>query len=385
MQTTVTTFKKDDKEVKLHAMLHYGTSEYFAYYNDIRSVVLFELLVDEDLLIEDDNLRRLKLDSLIQATQKDRVLAQQYGWVCQADVVRYSAKWIHADFSRQELLERLPVPVVQANDRPLWKLASKERFPASVVEAATALMVGPPYFPATSYKRKLFSNLFVPGSSLAKLLRALLWFTVPSPELSILLLDWSSLNTIAISQMTLPLVEAIFKGDFGTARQLIFGQIVLLASKTDKQEGNDILVSQRNKRAIDVLLQQNATSIALLYGCNHCPDLQRRLLEIGYEPVSAEWRTAWSVRLQKDRKSKGGNEKGIMVIVLTALPLYLLLGGLDWISTWQDIFESPGPRDVSFYSCFYLLRHALLYSALSKYFLDFDESHLPVEELKVDK
>jgi hypothetical protein len=91
------------------------------------------------------------------------------------------------------------------------------------------------------------------------------------------------------------------------------------------------------------------------------------------------------VRLQKDRKSKGGNEKGIMVIVLTALPLYLLLGGLDWISTWQDIFESPGPRDVSFYSCFYLLRHALLYSALSKYFLDFDESHLPVEELKVDK
>merc|ERR1712224_253558 len=61
-------------------------------------------------------------------------------------------------------------------------------------------MVGPPdlEFASSSsnrrrLRRRLFTNLFLPGSQLASGIRALLWMTVPAPELSVILLDWSSL------------------------------------------------------------------------------------------------------------------------------------------------------------------------------------------------
>ena len=60
MQTALTTFRRgsDGKVVELHAQQHFGDEHYFWYwnsdvrFNDRHDCVLFELLVDEDLLEE---------------------------------------------------------------------------------------------------------------------------------------------------------------------------------------------------------------------------------------------------------------------------------------------------------------------------------------------
>jgi hypothetical protein len=61
MQKAVTTFQRNDTIVELHAQLHFGTAEYFEYYNSgsfnaQRDAMLYELLTDDTLLEPlDDN------------------------------------------------------------------------------------------------------------------------------------------------------------------------------------------------------------------------------------------------------------------------------------------------------------------------------------------
>jgi hypothetical protein len=381
MQTAVATFEKENRTLYLHAMIHYASQEYFEYYNGIKSTVLYELLVDESLLEKQEKgLRRLKPEADIQATPADRSVAAQYGWSCQADSIRYDHRWIHADLSTQEFLKQLPKRNNQQSSLPLWKVATTERFPTPALEAATALAVGPPFLATRHARRRLFSNLFVPGSTVANILRALLWFTVPSPELSVLLLDWSSLTAMSISQITLPLVETIAKGQFASARQLLFGQVAMLASKANRYANSqsDLLVSQRNQRAMQVLrsLDESTPKLSLLYGCNHCPDLLRRLVKDGYELTAIEWRTAWSVRLADETNDLGKDSSEtatVSAVFLVGLPLYLAIGAFDWISTWSDIIQTHDFVDLVVMSSFYLLRHAVMYSVLSKYVLEWED------------
>jgi hypothetical protein len=72
-------------------------------------------------------------------------------------------------------------------------------------------------------KRQLFTNLFLPGSTFAFTLRNILWCTVRSPELSIILLDWSSLlqgesNPNALSKVALPILTSLVKFDIPQMR-----------------------------------------------------------------------------------------------------------------------------------------------------------------------
>jgi hypothetical protein len=103
------------------------------------------------------------------------------------------------------------------------------------------------------------------------LLRAIFWVTVPSPELSVMLLDWSSIlprPTGGISQVALPVLESLLTGNLQEARQLIFGQ--MLVSGQSRSGDEKVLIGKRNEHAINVL----ATSLdhvrggrhALLYG-----------------------------------------------------------------------------------------------------------------------
>ena len=293
MQTAVTVFERrrrrsggDDggigdvaaavERVHLHAQLHYGTTEYFEYYNGSKNgkkngrssddfegghdAILYELLLDEDLLVErrrrrgegedgdeglPTGLRQLKPGTAIRASPGDRRLAEQYGWVCQADAVGYGGggveggdgnndpqagenarrkgKWIHADVTRQELLAELDgdegTEKGAGEEAPLWKkvaAASKQRKSPSILppflasgaasEAATALLVGPPVASAGFYdfdgnngsgmgylgstSRAFRESVF---SRTVSILRSALWLTVPAPEVPILLLDWSAL------------------------------------------------------------------------------------------------------------------------------------------------------------------------------------------------
>jgi hypothetical protein len=54
------------------------------------------------------------------------------------------------------------------------------------------------------------------------------------------------------------------------------------------------------------------------------------------------------------------------------LPLYFLLGGLDWILAWRDVvacWEQQLWQDGAVETGLYIVRHVMLYVALSKYLL----------------
>jgi hypothetical protein len=234
-----------------------------------------------------------------------------------------------------------------------------------------------------------------------------------------------------VSRVSLFIAQSLVTGRLDKVRQLVFGQVVLVANQQQQQqEGNQsrninsnkgnqdwsLLVTQRNDRALEVLDQtldseslQGSTRIALLYGCSHCPDLHQGILQRGFTPVKREWRTAWSVPFGSsetakttttvatesiDSSSAATTWNGIetaalaatssagvtqiqVISLLVALPIYFVIGGVDWIATLQDVAQSLEHRDsleAIVDTLLYLVRHVLLYVGLSKFVLDWDGS-----------
>ena len=416
MQTAVTTFQKNDTKVELHAQLHFGTRDYFEYYNS-RSfngkldTVLYELLIDESLLeptAPDEPgflLPTADGSSPVGASPQDQATASQYGWVCQADYVQYSLpNWFHADWTRQEFRQRVAGKAGAkdhssssraAGEVPLWKLASKQSSNAPptrfVSEMAVALLKGPPTAKFTAQEGTAFAESFSPVQSLFSILRALFWVTVPSPEMSILLLDWSSLLTDRVgglSKISLPVLQALLAGRIDLLKQLVFGQVVVTGSRQGDRSNNedwDLIVNQRNDRALSVLDKKMESSkrIGLLYGCSHCPDLHRKLIQRGFEVVQTEWRTAWDVTLTAGFLMPDAPQTRTHLQTLASAisigGLYLGVGGWDWIDTFDALAKTLSTADfVGFGSTasLYIARHVLLYVTLSKVILDWDQSQL---------
>ena len=304
---------------------------------------------------------------------------------------------------------------------PLWELVSSTLSPQSsssaAAEAMSALLVGPPTLSYSTrfLKRRLFTNLFLPGDALANNLRALLWFTVPCPELSIILLDWSSLLTMQskrsqrgsgavdgsdstpsgfLSKVAVPILSNLLRFNIQQIRQFLFGQILISSpthAEDDDEENNSwsLLVTKRNDYALDVVDQyfadqsgqRRSSSTALLYGSSHCPDLHNKLVANGFSPIKKTWRTAWSV------EDKNNNDVGVdneattstlipgLAVLLTA---YLGIGALDWVGMMgdasQSLFEQHDYLDASLIIALYLVKHVALYLGLSKFLVDWDKN-----------
>lgn len=254
MQTAVTSFQHGNKTVELHAQLHFGDSSYFDFYNsndfDRRfDHIHYELLVDDELLKYKQG--AWKLEKPIMASAGDQEVARSYGWECQASLIDYTnPKWIHADLTRQEFLKAADKDS-SSNRAPLWKLAGPESS-STAAEAVSALLVGPPTLAYSTQflRRRLFTNLFIPGESFVNYLRACLWMTVPAPELSIILLDWSSLlkggsNPNALSKVALPILSSCVKLDVAHMRRFLFGQVLVSStgSRNDQSSAWSLLIS----------------------------------------------------------------------------------------------------------------------------------------------
>jgi hypothetical protein len=60
------------------------------------------------------------------------------------------------------------------------------------------------------------------------------------------------------------------------------------------------LITERNKRALDVLekqLGQGVARLAIFYGAGHLSDMQKQLAKrFDMTPVSIEWLDAWNLR-----------------------------------------------------------------------------------------
>jgi hypothetical protein len=423
MQTAVTTFHRGDQTVELHSQLHIGDEEYFEHwnsdekFNNMFDCVLYELLVDEDLLKYEQGNWRLK--DKIMASPSDKIFGQNLGLQCQVSVIDYTKPtWCHADLSRQEFTNMAQMDNnnnnnnnnnksgsgeynVFKNDQPLWKLASPESS-STAAEAVAALMVGPPtlnYSTQIPRKRRLFTNLFLPGGSLAFALRGILWMTVPAPELSIILLDWSSLlqggsNPSALSQLALPILTSLVKFDFPQMRKFLFGQVLISSKKSTTSERENsssswsLLVIKRNDHALDRLRrkleEKDINSVALLYGSSHCPDLHNKIVSMGFKPTKTTWRTAWSAQegtgndqKQQQQQQQQGEQTPMVPALGAFLFFYLLVGGFDWVGMVDSVssllLDDANYLEATFEVIFYLFRHVLLYLTMSKSLVDWTE------------
>lgn len=83
--------------------------------------------------------------------------------------------------------------------------------------------------------------------------------------------------------------------------KLVLGrQFKDIESKVASIEGpaGSVLVSERNKAAIEVLKQivtDGKKTIGIFYGAAHMPDLSKRLQALGYEQTGTQWLLAWDM------------------------------------------------------------------------------------------
>ena len=443
LQTAVTTLSKilpngDTSTVDLHSQLHFGDDLYFDFYNDEEAFgsnydnIFYEMIVSNDMLQSKANGSKYlsphprvlgKNQNPVSPTLADESTANSYGFSCQLNVIDYTkSNWIHCDTTKEEYYSIISNSKLNASTNgkePIWALASTATAPLQ--EYTSALFR--PLTPSTANSsgssrissRRLFSNLFLDGDSLATFLRLLLWSFSPSPEVSILLLDWSSVQdpkpTGMISQIFIPVMEALLTGNIVEARRLVFAQLLVSGQTSGGRDLN--LVRKRNSVAMQKMMHSleiaegvfnsdcEATAKrknALLYGAMHCQDLQSRFQKMGYHVSNVEWRTAWSVSLPtllgsgtepsptfaNSEHRVGGLSWGNFALIgdpndigigLVLVPLYLVIGGLDWIGTIHDISQSIDGGsivDAVAIGVFYIMRHLSMYLGLSKFVVEWD-------------
>lgn len=62
--------------------------------------------------------------------------------------------------------------------------------------------------------------------------------------------------------------------------------------------GESVIITDRNNRCLEVLQRELAAghkNLGVFYGAAHFPDMEKRLLELGFKRVRQEWLTAWDI------------------------------------------------------------------------------------------
>lgn len=97
------------------------------------------------------------------------------------------------------------------------------------------------------------------------------------------------------------LIASVISGDSATLKRMlapILSQAELLITRLEGEDGT-IIVTERNKVALAVLRKQigmGKRKLAVFYGGGHMPDLDKRLLGLGFRKDKTEWLTAWDIR-----------------------------------------------------------------------------------------
>lgn len=90
------------------------------------------------------------------------------------------------------------------------------------------------------------------------------------------------------------------------AQQLENVEALLAALGGGKGEESTI-VGDRNAAAIEVLnerLEKGDDNIGIFYGAAHMPDLEDRLLQLGFKYEGEEWLTAWDVTISEEERAR---------------------------------------------------------------------------------
>ena len=144
------------------------------------------------------------------------------------------------------------------------------------------------------------------------------------------------------------------------------------------------MIQRRNEHALQVVRnslrhqqqEMQSTTTSLVYGAMHCPDLKARLVQDGFVPTRTTWRTAWSVQVPNfGTTTTNPSSSSAIGVGLVLVPLYLVIGGWDWIATWQDLELSLAASnyfDAGLAEMLYLVRHVAIYIGLAKFVVDWE-------------
>ena len=117
----------------------------------------------------------------------------------------------------------------------------------------------------------------------------------------------NSNNITPISPIAATVMLSLLTGNWGMARRLVFGQVLVGGQSNSDTSKNVVLIQEMNERAVDVLKDyvnvaqakneksnnsEQSKRVALLYGAGHCHDLHWCLMDKGMVPIQTEeWRT----------------------------------------------------------------------------------------------
>ncbi len=97
---------------------------------------------------------------------------------------------------------------------------------------------------------------------------------------------------------TAKLIAALLSGK----SNLVKLEIVHTLGQGDDQiaaiAGESVIISDRNQRCLDVMDRELAAgrkNLGIFYGAAHFPDMEKRLVGMGFKRVNQEWLTAWDI------------------------------------------------------------------------------------------
>lgn len=400
-------------ELGLLSTVHLAEAPYYSSLQDAADGyerVLFELLADESVFEPADaaGARRLRVPlqpapQLAALAARNQLTTQVGGLDCRRN------GWVHADVTRRQLA------------------VQEARLRASSVDLLDSSPLAEPL-------RRLIAGS-AGGGSAPRFLRALSCL-LPAPEALLLLDDWTMSRGARLAPGLRALYDALSRLDLSTASRLSFAQT--LASGETTQQGSlaGALVRWRNAQAMDEVeraLDAGCTRVAMVYGALHMRDMRAklqsryRLVRIG----DPQWDVAWTIPLPapaaaaKERATAAGasgaagasdgyggavaedndDDVGLREALppTAALLTLLAIDGSDWIDVVGELLAAlvgalssglgdasvelvarAGVEEVSLAAALldgalYLVRHALLYLALSRWAFQPDSRWWAVE------
>ena len=94
------------------------------------------------------------------------------------------------------------------------------------------------------------------------------------------------------------LLKALLSGN----SNLLKLEIVHTLGRGDDQiaafAGESVIISDRNERCLEVMQRELAaghSNLGIFYGAAHFPDMEKRLLDLGFKRTNQEWLTAWNI------------------------------------------------------------------------------------------
>jgi hypothetical protein len=94
------------------------------------------------------------------------------------------------------------------------------------------------------------------------------------------------------------LLKALLSGN----SNLLKLEIVHTLGRGDDQiaafAGESVIITDRNERCLEVMHRELAAgraNLGIFYGAAHFPDMEKRLLDLGFKRTQQEWLTAWNV------------------------------------------------------------------------------------------